>query len=81
MTGRQVTAASTGRALRERYPDGDVTARHVPGGVRASVSGRDCGMYVSVGDEPGILAAWLGLGDDDGPHGDGGEELRAAHAA
>lgn len=81
MNGHEVTAASAARALRDRYPGNDVTARPEPGGVRASVCGRDGGMYVRVGDEPGILSAWLGIDAPGGPHGDGGEELDARQAA
>lgn len=81
MNGHEITAASAARALRDRYPGNDVTARHEPGGVRASVTGRDGGMYVSVGDKPGMLSAWLGIDAPGGPHGDGGEALATGQAA
>lgn len=80
-TEQHVTASSTGRVLRDRFPGGDVKVRHEPGGVRASVSGPGGGLYVSVGDQPGVLSAWLGIEGPGGPHDDGGEELDARHAS
>lgn len=70
---RRVTASRTGRALRQRYPGGDVHVRYEPGGVRATVSRKDCTLHISIGDEPGILSAWLGIDGTDGfgPHGGG----------
>lgn len=81
MTDQQVTASGADRALRELYPGEDVKVRHEPGGIRASVFSEDgSGLHVSVGDQPGILSAWLGL-DPSGPRGDGGEELNIRQSA
>ena len=78
---KRITASGTGWALRQRYPDDDVHARAEPGGVRVTVSRDGARAHFCLGDQPGVLSAWLGIDPGGGPHGDGGQAAGARLSA